>query len=173
MLVATGEPVLDPSTHRASLDPESTRNLVDRVAAVNLDELWIELPPLARFHDASCEEAGLALPSRVAATRPATHAHISVASQPTAFVDNWIGVGKLPAATSRYSDERLSPVVCWTSRRRMMRSRAGSNWIGETRLLRMRAFMEPAGQAAGRLDLDGFISAVLGSAGMARTAVYC
>jgi hypothetical protein len=55
----------------------------------------------------------------------------------------------------------------------MMRSRAGSNWIGETRLLRMRAFMEPAGQAAGRVDLDGFISAVLGSAGMARTAVYC
>ena len=146
---------------------------MDRIAAVNLDLPRVELPSLTlptRLHGSTGIDAGLASPSRLAATRPAIHALTSVASHPTAFVDNRIGGGKLPAAISRYSDDRLSPVVRWTSRRRMIRSRPGSNVLdGACCLLRLRATrprMGPAEQPTGKSDLDGFILAVLSPAGI-------
>lgn len=144
---------------------------------MNLDPPRVDLSPPARLHGCVGVDVGLGLPSRLAATRASIHALTSVSSHPTAFADSRIGEGKLPAAISRYSDERLSPVVRWTSRRRNMRSWPGSNWIdGAGCLLRVRAgraCMEPAGHATGKSDFDGFILAVLGCAGIGRDSYDC
>lgn len=168
-VIATRQPCLDPAAYGAAINSKATSRFVNRIGAMNLDQPWIDLAPLARRHRSADADAGLGLPLRLAATRPATHALTSASSHPTAFVDNRIGGGKLPAAISRYSDDRLSPVVRWTSRRRMIRSRPASNWMGwipcGLRVRASRASMESAERAPGRRDADGFILAVLGCAG--------
>jgi len=125
-VIAIRQPRLAPPAHGAPVNPKAAGRFVDRVAAMNLDQPRIDLPPLARLHGRTGVDAGCEWPLRLAATRASIHALTSVSNHPTAFADNWIDEGKLPAAISRYSDERLSPVVRWTSRRRMIRSRPGS-----------------------------------------------
>jgi hypothetical protein len=100
-VVTIRQPRLAPPAHRAPINPKTTRRFVGGVATMNLDQPRIDLPPPARFHGCAGMDAGLGLPPRLAATRPAIHAPTSASSHPTALADNWMEDGKLPVAIRR------------------------------------------------------------------------
>lgn len=106
---------------------------------------------------------------RLSATRQVSHALTSECSQPTAFSEIWIGEGNEPVAMSRYIDDRLRPVKCCTSGRRMIRSwldRDSADRELQVQCESLLDWLVGPGFLTDCLDADDFIVAVLGSAGI-------